>query len=119
MQLINVVLGVSLFQEQRDRPGSMDHQQPNPKQEPGHSVTLELDSLLYHRVNQRTLLVNSTHHQYINSLGKSLMASARAPGGVVEAFEVRQEQFAMEVQWYPESLNNFGHQQIYQAFVDA
>lgn len=119
MQLMNVVLGGSLFQDQRYRPGSMEHQQPNPRQEPGHAVTLEPDSLLYRWVNQRSLLVNSTHHQSINTLGKNLVASARALDGVIEAFEMRQDQFAVGVQWHPESLNNFDHQQIYQAFVDA
>ena len=119
MQLMNVVLGGSLFQDQRYRPGSLEHQQPNPKQEPGHSVALEPDSLLYQWVNQRSLLVNSTHHQYIDTLGQNLVTSARAPDGVVEAFEIRHGQFAVGIQWHPESLEHVGHQQIYQAFVDA
>jgi len=48
-------------------------------------------------------VVNSHHHQAIESLGKNLVATAWTADGVVEALEdPRADRFVSAVQWHPE-----------------
>ena len=66
-------------------------------------------------------MVNSTHHQAVNQLGRGLIASAISPDGIVEAVESPDYGFALGVQWHPEALffsvpANLG---LYRAFVKA
>jgi putative glutamine amidotransferase len=49
-------------------------------------------------------MVNSTHHQAVRGVGAGVLASARAPDGVVEAIELPDLPFALGVQWHPERV---------------
>jgi putative glutamine amidotransferase len=49
------------------------------------------------------VLVNSHHHQAIETVGRDLVASAWSSDGLVEALEdTRSDRFALAVQWHPE-----------------
>jgi putative glutamine amidotransferase len=48
-------------------------------------------------------LVNSHHHQAIETIGRDLLATAWSADGLVEALEdSRLDRFALAVQWHPE-----------------
>ena len=119
MQLLNVVCGGTLHQDQVHRPGSLEHQQQNDKREPSHRVDVVPHSRLHQLTGATRLEVNSTHHQLLDVVGDTLEATGVAPDGVVEAIEWSGEGFALGVQWHPESLATEAHQNIYRGFVAA
>ena len=119
MQLLNVVCGGTLIQDLTYRPNTDEHQQPKDKRQPFHSVVLEPSSKLSRLCGVSEIQVNSTHHQVIDAVPESLLASGIAPDGVVEAIEWKGEQFALGVQWHPELLNLQEHQEIYNGLVRA
>jgi putative glutamine amidotransferase len=54
---------------------------------PEHEIRIAPGTLLANALGERAV-VNSYHHQSIDSLGAGVIASARAPDGVIEAIEV-------------------------------
>ena len=105
MQLLNVVLGGTLYQDlRRDLPGAKDHEQRHDRGQPSHPVDVRDGSTLAEVLGRGQLMVNSTHHQAISRLATSLKVSASAPDGVVEAVECTDHPFALGVQWHPELL---------------
>jgi putative glutamine amidotransferase len=105
MQLLNVVLGGTLFQDiQRDLPEARNHEQSHDRGQPSHPVEVRDGTVLAELVGRGQLMVNSTHHQAVSRLGEGLVASAVAPDGVVEAIESSNGTFAVGVQWHPELL---------------
>jgi len=51
------------------------------------------------------ILVNSTHHQSLDEVGRGLRVAARAPDGVIEAVEGDfPDHFVVGVQWHPERI---------------
>jgi len=105
MQLLNVVLGGTLFQDiQTDLPEARNHEQSHDRTQPSHPVEVKEATVLAELLGKGQLMVNSTHHQAVSRLGEGLVASAVAPDGVVEAIESSNGQFAVGVQWHPELL---------------
>ena len=87
-QLMNVALGGSLIQHIPDTvPDALAHEQPNPRTEPGHAVSLEAGSVLRGIVGSATMQVNSAHHQAVADAAPGLVVNARAPDGVIEGIE--------------------------------
>jgi putative glutamine amidotransferase len=107
-QEMNVAFGGTLHQRLHEVPGFLDHRddesQPLEVQySPAHDVTLEPGGVLRGLAGVERVKVNSLHHQGVNQLGPNLLAEARAPDGVVEAFRVKDApRFAMATQWHPE-----------------
>ena len=69
-----------------------------------HEVELVPGSRLQALVGASSAPVNSMHHQGIQRLGAGLAATAHAPDGLIEAIEGSGDNFALGVQWHPESL---------------
>jgi putative glutamine amidotransferase len=66
-------------------------------------------------------VVNSHHHQAIESVGADLIATAWTTDGVIEAMEdPRPDRFVMAVQWHPElGWETDGlSQRLFRRFVD-
>jgi putative glutamine amidotransferase len=119
-QLLNVVLGGRLLQHIPDAvPGALAHEQPNPRDEPGHEVLVEPGTLLHRLTGAERLPVNSAHHQAAADIGPEIVVSARAPDGVIEAIEDPRRRFCLGVQWHPEFLISDGDRRILEGFVDA
>ncbi|MGC4122730.1 MAG: gamma-glutamyl-gamma-aminobutyrate hydrolase family protein [Myxococcales bacterium] len=122
MQLINVALGGSLFQDlATDLPTAISHEQRVDKRRPWHGVEVRRGTRLARAVGEGALMVNSTHHQAVHHLGEGLTATAQASDEVIEAFECAGYRFVVGVQWHPELLMltvpaNLG---LYRAFVKA
>ncbi|EOL44449.1 gamma-glutamyl-gamma-aminobutyrate hydrolase family protein [Enterococcus caccae] len=104
MQLINVALGGTLYQDLSLYPDwTVKHgQQPTQPQFATHGIKIEKDSALY-QVFGESYRVNSYHHQAINTLAPSLKITARSSDGIVEAVEsIDPNQRLIGVQWHPE-----------------
>ncbi|WP_207695089.1 hypothetical protein DOK67_0002574 [Enterococcus sp. DIV0212c] len=104
MQLINVVLGGTLYQDlSLYSDWKVKHgQQPTQPQFATHNIQVEKDSSLYNLLGEQ-FKVNSYHHQAINKLAAPLKISAKSSDGIVEAIEsVDSRQRVLGVQWHPE-----------------
>lgn len=99
VQVINAALGGSLH---FDIGG---HMQTRSREQPSHSVSITLGSLLYRLVGTGELAVNSFHHQAINVPSPKLSVTATAEDGVIEALEAPQRRFYLGVQWHPEHMD--------------
>ena len=119
MQMLNVALGGTLFQDLSERPGTQVHEQPQEKRQAHHRLDIADGSLLHKAYGVTALDVNSTHHQIVHHCGEGIWVTATAPDGVVEAIEVRDKTFAMGIQWHPEAMDSAPHWQLYTAFVRA
>nr|WP_294915883.1 gamma-glutamyl-gamma-aminobutyrate hydrolase family protein [uncultured Neokomagataea sp.] len=115
MQLLAVEAGGTLIQH---LPPEAGHEQPNPRHEPGHTITLVPNTLLASIVGNTTMNVNSAHHQAVRDAGTARI-SAHAPDGVIEAIELTYARFAIGVQWHPEFSLDPGDQRLYAALVEA
>lgn len=84
-----------------------------------HSVAVEPGSYMHSIAKCDTVLVNSFHHQALNTIGDGLKVSARAMDGVVEAVE-NADGSVFAVQWHPELLyaENPEHRAIFETFVN-
>ena len=119
-QLLNVALGGTLIQHIPDEvENALDHEQPNPRTEPGHAVRVEPGTLLHRIVETDTLEVNSAHHQAVRETGPGVVIDAWALDGVIEGIEDPSRRFCLGVQWHPEYAIDPGDSRILDAFVEA
>src|SRR6185312_13413715 len=119
-QLLAVVLGGTLIQHIPDViPGALQHEQTNPRDQPGHAVTITHGTLLHRIVGADTMQVNSSHHQAVRDPGAYAAVTAVAPDGVVEGIEDARHRFCLGVQWHPEFLIDPGDRCIFDALIAA
>jgi len=119
-QLLNVALGGTLIQHIPDAvKNALAHEQPNPRDEPGHDVTITANTLLHRIVGRARLAVNSAHHQAVLAVPDGLAVNATAPDGVIEGIEDPAKRFCIGVQWHPEYSVSEGDEKIFAAFVAA
>jgi putative glutamine amidotransferase len=126
MQVLNVALGGTLFQ---DLPSQMDHlvllghRQETPKWEPTHEVVVDGGSQVAGIMQTGELKVNSYHHQAVKDLASGLVAVAHASDGVVEAVEWGDlsQRWLVGVQWHAEAMRDAGpeHRNLFEAHVRA
>src|SRR6476646_9146464 len=122
MQAMNVACGGSLFQDipsQISKP--LQHRQEIPAIHLSHTVTVTPGSLLRRIVRSVSMRVNSSHHPSVNAVAPSLVASALAPDGIVEAIESPTNRFFLGIQWHPEFLFDRHplHRRLFEAFLRA
>ena len=121
MQVLNVSRGGTLIQDIRSQvPNAIKHEQGAPRERPSHNVSVPAGSKLNQIINTEDLLVNSHHHQAIETLGADLIATAWSSDGVIEAFEdPRGDRFVIAVQWHPEMgwQNDQFSQRLFDSFV--
>lgn len=119
-QLLHVVLGGRLIQHIPDAvKDALAHEQPNPRNEPGHDVEIVKGTLLHRIVGVDTLPVNSAHHQAAADAPAGVVVNARAPDGVIEGIEAPAYRFCLGVQWHPEFSITQGDRMIFEAFAAA
>ena len=119
-QLLHVVLGGTLIQHIPDEvPGALAHEQPNPRDEPGHRVRVIDGTRLRQIVGVDEMEVNSAHHQAAKDVPVGVAIAAVAEDGVIEAIEAPKYRFCIGVQWHPEFEISAGDQRLFAAFVDA
>lgn len=112
MQLINVALGGSLYQD-------IDHQldcglnhipldlrKRENLEYVSHKVNIIKNTYLDQILGSAQLEVNSHHHQAIKEIARDLNVVARSECGIIEAVENNSSSFLIGVQWHPEDLIN-------------
>ena len=81
------------------------HSQDADRSEPTHSVIIEEDSTLYTLYQNKTLFVNSFHHQAVETGGDRFRVVGRSADGIIEAIESSEFKSIMGVQWHPECMS--------------
>lgn len=104
LQLINVVLGGSLYQDlKEDDSITLQHVQRALPEFVTHSIQVKTDSQIA-RIHQNGDYVNSIHHQAIKDLGNGLNVTAWSKDNVIEAVEASNDDYnILAVQWHPET----------------
>lgn len=111
-QLINIALGGTIYQDlPTEYPDLSDkglaplinHSRPDSEWAGVHGIQIEKDSRLYQVLQVEQAYVNSTHHQALKDLGRTLRVTAMSPDGVIEAIESDTYPIAA-VQFHPERL---------------
>ena len=100
-QLINVVLGGTLYQDIR---ALRKHTYNRPGLLPTKQVRLDPDSLVASVCGRAHLRVNSLHHQAIKEPGTDLRVVGRDLDQITQAVECVSAQRIIGVQWHPEYL---------------
>jgi putative glutamine amidotransferase len=119
-QLLNVLLGGTLIQHIPDAiVNALQHEQPNPRTEPGHMVRIKPGTLLHAIVGAEEIPVNSAHHQAVAQVGPEVVINAVAPDGVIEGIEYTRHPFCLGVEWHPEYHISPADTRIFEAFVAA
>ena len=122
MQILNVSRGGTLIQDIRSQvPEAIKHEQGAPRDRPSHRVRLLESTKLSKIAATADAIVNSHHHQAIESIGANLVATAWSTDGVIEAMEdPRPDRFVIAVQWHPELgwEDDVISQQLFKSFVN-
>jgi putative glutamine amidotransferase len=127
IQMINVALGGSLYQDLREQlPRSIRHDYFSTSGEfsrdyLAHSVRIESDSRLSRLLGAGEVPINSMHHQGICRLAPGLRPTAFAPDGLIEGFEGKTGRFLLGVQWHPEELVDSSEpmRRLFTAFIES
>jgi putative glutamine amidotransferase len=121
LQVLNVALGGSLAQDLSQHAPRATPEEPLPREQPVHPLTVDRSSRLGQIVGTETIQVNSTHHQGIDQLAAELVATAWAPDGLIEGVEIADDRFLVGVQYHPEELapNDQTARALFEAFAEA
>lgn len=114
-QLINVVLGGSLFGDIRgERHLTSNRRTPLPRK----TARLSLENKLFEILGRKQIRINSLHQQAIDRLGDGLVTSATDLDDFVQAIESTQHRFLIGTQWHPEYLSYIGKQRkLFKALI--
>lgn len=107
IQLINVALGGTLFQDlPSEGPQHVNHSPPGPRDDRSHSVRIAPGSRAARALGTTEAKVNSVHHQAIKELAPGLVASGWSGDGLIEAAESQAgASWILAVQWHPEEMH--------------
>jgi putative glutamine amidotransferase len=123
MQLLNVLLGGTLYQDISDQyPDALPHcRRELPRTALTHTVTIEEGTLTQRVLGVRELPMNSLHHQAVKEPGKGVRISGRSPDGIAEFLEVTDRRFVLGIQGHPEELFDTvpEYLHLFEAFVRA
>jgi len=104
-QVLNIAAGGDIYQDiYTQRKGCLKHNQKAPRWAPTHCIQIQPDTRLERIFQEKSLRVNSFHHQAIRNPAPGFVVSACAADGVVEAVESTQHRFAVGLQCHPEGM---------------
>ena len=102
-QMLNVACGGTITQDLPEALGH-NHHLETPGTFSEHEVELEPGSLAARAAGATRINAKSHHHQGVDELGETLIATGHAlPDGIVEALESTEHDFALGVLWHPEA----------------
>jgi len=126
-QLLNIALGGTLYQditqfwEDTKPQAKLEHRRMPDKSGIRHSswhrAKIEPGTKLAEIVSSESLIVSSSHHQFVKKIGNGLIVSAVAPDGAIEGLELQSKRFVVAVQWHPEVMNDESSERLFEAFV--
>lgn len=117
-QLINIAFGGSIYQDiySQFSKKALVHSQIEPRHCATHKVSLEPSSRLSKLyLGEKTIEVNSFHHQAVKILAPEFLETALAPDGVNEGIE-HQEYPIWGIQWHPEPMAVAGDEHMLDLF---
>jgi putative glutamine amidotransferase len=118
MQLLACLNGCRLWSDvQASVPNVLEHD----KRGYEHEIALAAGSRLAGLVGQLAMLVNTFHREAIGELSNSVVASAHAGDGVIEAIEIPSRAFALGLQWHQELFAGTDHpgNRIFAGLIEA
>lgn len=101
IQIINATLGGTLIQDVPTVYGDL-HQQPPGSGDFFHPVELKENTRTRAIFGCARMMVDSYHHQAVETPAPGFVVSARGPKGIIEAMERPESRFLAAVQWHPE-----------------
>ncbi|SNY22147.1 putative glutamine amidotransferase [Orenia metallireducens] len=106
MQLMNIALGGSLYQDiiEEYQDGVCHLSCSTDVCELYHSLQIKRNTKLFNILKREEIKVNSYHHQAVKDLGRELIVTAKSEEGIVEGIESENREFVIGVQWHPEDL---------------
>ncbi len=106
MQLLNVALGGSLYQdlESQKEEAIVHCRRELPRNTLIHNVHVVEGSQMEKVLGTNEMWMNSLHHQSVKDLGRNVQISGRSADGVAELLEVSGYPFVMGIQGHPEEL---------------
>jgi len=105
LQLLNVAMGGSLFQDIASQiRGALTHRQETAATRVSHPVRITRGTRLHQILRTVGLKVNSSHHQALKKIAPGWVVNAVSPDGIIEGLESPRHRFAIGVQWHPEFL---------------
>lgn len=106
MQLLNVALGGSLYQDlESQKAEAMVHcRRELPRNTLIHSIHIAEGSQMEKVLGTNEMWINSLHHQSVKDPGQGVSISGRAEDGVAELLEVVGYPFVIGIQGHPEEL---------------
>src|SRR5215204_4483704 len=113
-QVLNTAAGGTLIQDIPSAvPGAINHQEAELKDGFVHDVAVSPGTCLWTLLapqldEQRSLPVNSRHHQSVATAAPGFIVSAVSPDGIVEAIEKPDAEFCVGGQWHPENFRRGG-----------
>ena len=122
VQVMNVALGGSIYQDLEADGGFLSHSRVNyPMNSVSHFINIRPESRLADIFGQDKAGVNSYHHQAVKDVAPGFYASALSEDGVIEAIEpVQDGRFVLGVQWHPEKMYDSQKQHlIFTRFIEA
>ena len=124
LQVLNVVMGGSLFQDVTAECNTAIKHDYVPtegwsRDHLAHEISINPGSRLHSALGSSRVMVNSMHHQGIDRLGSGLAVTAVAPDGLIEAIEAPGEKYLLGVQWHPEAMTGEHASRLLAPFVEA
>ncbi|MBO6129119.1 MAG: gamma-glutamyl-gamma-aminobutyrate hydrolase family protein [Pseudobutyrivibrio sp.] len=122
IQFINAYLGGTLYQDlPTEYKSNIEHHMTPPYDNSIHNVDVKDKSKLANIIGAGIHSVNSYHHQAIKELADGLEAMAISEDGLVESIAIKNQKFAIAVQWHPEFSygSSEDSKKIMKAFVDS
>ena len=122
IQFINARLGGTLYQDlPSEYESGVEHHMTPPYDRTAHNVEVLKGTKLAGIIGEGIHGVNSYHHQAIKALSPLVNVMAYSEDGLVEAIEVKDQEFAVAIQWHPEFSYKSDPDSIklVQAFIDA
>lgn len=120
-QALNVAMGGTLHQDSTDvdglhRPIS---DRPSEVMAERHPIEVVAGSHLAKAYGHHERIVNSIHHQSIDTVAPGFHAVAWAPDGTIEAIEPDDDSArVLAVQWHPEKITDEGDDVLFRYFID-
>ena len=119
-QLMNVILGGSLYQDlPSQHPTETEHHMSPPYDRPAHQVEICKGTPLFDLIQTERMDVNSYHHQAVRDKAPALQTMAVSEDGLIEAVCLPERPFVWAVQWHPELSwrTDEKSRRIFEAFV--
>lgn len=105
MQLLNVVLGGTLYPDiQEAQSSSLSHWETREPWKSVHPVRIKEGHFAEKILGKGSIEVNSIHHQAVDRLGSGLEVVAESPDGIPEALVLKDRDNVLAVQWHPEFM---------------